>query len=75
MAYTLDEIRLAAFNMQPLEKPKDYEAFLYGGLKYVYEWFKLHPEDKEICNKLANDYIFNYYCDQYREQQKETEVK
>lgn len=32
------------------------ERSLWMGLGYCYEWYRAHPEDKEECDKLAQQY-------------------
>ena len=57
MSYTLSEIKLAAYNWEPLPDAKESEKTLWQGLGYCYEWYRCHPEDKAACDKLAQDYI------------------
>lgn len=57
MAYTVDQIKVAAYNRS--EKP-DFtitERNLFLGLAYCYDWFKLHPEDKDDCAELMEKYV------------------
>lgn len=57
MSYTLSEIKLAAFNWDPLPDAKAKERNLWQCLGYCYEWYRCHPEDKAACDELAKGYI------------------
>ena len=58
---TLAEIKLAAYNWTEPPNMDVEERFLWEGLGYCYEWYRSHPEDKDECDKLAQNYIKHYY--------------
>ncbi len=52
----MDELKRAAYNWtEPADMTRD-ERSLWMGLGYCYEWYRAHPEDKEECDKLAQQY-------------------
>ena len=57
MAYTVQEIKIHAYNYakQPDYTPEEENLFL--GLAYCYDWHRLHPEDKAVCTKKAQEYV------------------
>lgn len=62
MAYSVDQIKVAAFNRDDKPDFTHTEHNLYLGIAYCYDWYRLHPEDKDNCIKLMNKYIqfFNW---------------
>ena len=71
MAYTLNDIKLAAYNRKELPDLKPNEKALWQGLAYCYDWFRYHPDEQtEECKYLAQEYIYYYW-----EKQELKEVK
>ena len=69
MAYTLNDIKLAAYNHKELPNMKPNEAALWQGLAYCYDWHRCYPEDQtEECKMLADDYIDFYWNKQRLEE-------
>ena len=57
MSYTLSEIKIAAYNWTELADMTQDEHHLWYCLGYCYEWYRAHPEDKDDCDELAQEYI------------------
>ncbi len=56
--YTLNEIKVAAFNRVELSGLTANEKALWQGLAYCYDWFRSHPgEQEQECKQLAAQYI------------------
>ena len=69
MAYTLNDIKLAAYNRKELPNMLPNEAALWQGLAYCYDWHRCYPEDQaEECKMLADDYIDFYWNKQRLEE-------
>ena len=69
MAYTLNDIKLAAYNHKELPNMKPNEAALWQGLAYCYDWHWYYPEDQtEECKMLVDDYIDFYWNKQRLEE-------
>lgn len=66
MAYTIDEIKLLAYNFEEKQDFSIAERNLFLGIAYCYDWYKAHPEDKNECIKLMEFYI-QWYKDQHIE--------
>lgn len=60
MSYEIKQIKVFAYNRDFKPDFTVAERNLYAGLAYCYDWFRLHPEDKEICDELAKDYVQGY---------------
>ena len=60
MSYEIKDIKVLAYNRDFREDFTIAERNLYCGLAYCYDWFRLHPEDKDICDQLSKEYIENY---------------
>lgn len=60
MAYTVPEIKTAAYKWEHLPDMTVAEKELWMGLAYCYEWYRSHPEEKNECNNLANLYLRMY---------------
>ena len=60
MSYSIPEIKVAAFNWRELPHMTQRERDLWQGLGYCYEWFRCHKEDKDKCDKLAQEFIEFY---------------
>lgn len=57
MAYTKDEIKLAAYNNTKLPDMDKDDSFLWSGMFYCYWWFRNRPgEQIEECKELARCY-------------------
>lgn len=54
---SLEEMKIAAYNMTELPGLIPEEQNLYNGLAYCYEWYRAHPEDREECMERAEKYI------------------
>lgn len=67
MSYTINQIKVAAYNYTALPDMTEQESNLYTGLAYCYEWYRLHPEDRTVCEELMNIYINFYDYHQLRE--------
>lgn len=67
MSYDIGQIKVLAYNNDCKEDFTITERNLYIGLAYCYGWFRSHPEDKDKCEMLMNDYIFAFQCAQFRE--------
>ena len=59
MAYTLNDIKLAAYNRKELPNMFPNEAALWQGLAYCYDWNRYHPDEQT--EELAEDYIDFYW--------------
>ena len=57
MAYTVDQIKVFAYNNneQPDFSPQEKDLFCEMG--YCYEWWRSHPADKQICIERMAKYI------------------
>ena len=60
MSYEVKDIKVLAYNRDFREDFTVAERNLYCGLAYCYDWFRLHPEDKDTCDALSKEYIENY---------------
>lgn len=60
MAYSLAEIKIAAYNYEELENMSQEERHLWMGLAWCYECFRA-GEDKALCDALAQNYIKLFY--------------
>lgn len=60
MAYSLAEIKVAAYNFEELTDMTQEERMLWMGLAYCYECFRA-GENKKICDELAKNYIRLFY--------------
>lgn len=60
MAYSLAEIKVAAYNYEELTDMSQEERSLWMGLAYCYEAFRA-GEDKKACDELAKTYIRLFY--------------
>ena len=64
MAYTLNEIKIAAYNLTELPDLTPRQRALWEGLAFCYEWHRLHPGEFEETNKaLAQSYIHLFWGD------------
>lgn len=62
MAYTLNEIKLAAYNQKELPGLRPNELALWQGLAYCYDWNRTYPGDQmSECKALADQYIDFYW--------------
>lgn len=65
IVYTLDEIKLAAYNRQLLPDLKPNESALWQGLAYCYDWFRTNPNNQTAeCKQLAEEYVQIYWLKQ-----------
>lgn len=63
-SYTLNEIKVAAYNLTELPDLTPRQRSLWEGLAYCYEWHRLHPnEQTEACKALAQHYIDLFWGD------------
>lgn len=60
MSYTINDIKVAAYNWNELPNMTPEERSLWESLGFWYEHFRAHPEDKEECEKAANGYIEHF---------------
>ena len=60
MSYEVKDIKVLAYNRDFKDDFTVAERNLYCGLAYCYDWFRLHPEDKDICDQLSKEYQDNY---------------
>lgn len=60
MSYEVKDIKVLAYNRDFKDDFTVVERNLYCGLAYCYDWFRLHPEDKDICDQLSKEYIEDY---------------
>lgn len=60
MSYEIKDIKVLAYNRDFKDDFTVAERNLYTGLAYCYDWFRLHPEDKEVCENLMKEYIEFY---------------
>lgn len=60
MAYTVDQIKILAYNCEEKEDFTDTEFNLFLGLAYAYEWYRANPEDRSACMELMQNYIDFY---------------
>ena len=60
MSYEIKDIKVLAYNRDFKDDFTVAERNLYCGLAYCYDWFRLHPEDKDTCDALSKEYIENY---------------
>lgn len=60
MSYEVKDIKVLAYNRDFKDDFTVAERNLYCGLAYCYDWFRLHPEDKGICDTLSKEYQDNY---------------
>lgn len=60
MAYSLAEIKVAAYNFEELTDMTQEERNLWMGLAYCYEAFRA-GEDKAVLDQLAQNYIKLFY--------------
>ena len=67
MAYTIDQIKVHAYNYTEKMDYTDAERDLFSGIAYCYEWYRAHPEDKKACEDRMNFYIDWYKMDIRRE--------
>lgn len=56
MSYTINEIKLAAYNWKELPNMTHAERNLWQGLGYAYECYRC-GENKELCDDLAQGYV------------------
>lgn len=61
--YTLNDIKVAAFNLRELPDLTPRQRSLWEGLAYCYERQRFHPEEKDDCRELANKYIDMFWGD------------
>lgn len=57
MAYSISQIKLAAYNWKELPQMTHAERQLWQGLGYCYEWYRSHNDEKDQCDALAKHYI------------------
>lgn len=57
MAYTVGQIKVLAFNRDEKSDFSIQERNLFLGIAYCYDWFRLHPEDKDDCESLMKEYL------------------
>lgn len=57
MSYTVDKIKVAAYNWTELPNMTPEERILWEELGDCYEYFRSHPEEKAACEECANDHI------------------
>lgn len=57
MPYTVNQIKVYAYNRDEQKDFSEDERNLFLGLQYAYDWFRLNPEDKEECEKLMQEYV------------------
>lgn len=55
--YTIEEIRMAAYNWVELPDMSERDRALWVGLGYCYEWYRARPNEKKECEALADVYI------------------
>lgn len=67
MAYTIDQIKVHAYNYTEKMNYTDAERDLFTGIAYCYEWYRAHPEDKQACEDRMKFYIDWYKHDLRRE--------
>ena len=60
MSYEIKDIKVLAYNRDSKDDFTVAERNLFCGLAYCYDWFRLHPEDKDTCDALSKEYIENY---------------
>ena len=60
MSYEIKDIKVLAYNRDFKDDFTVAERNLYCGLAYCYDWFRLHQEDKDICDQLSKEYQDNY---------------
>ena len=56
MSYTLNELKVAAYNWEELPDMTQRERSLWQGLGYAYECYRC-GHDKQVCDDLAKNYI------------------
>lgn len=61
MPYTINQIKVFAYNNDEQPDFTIFDRDLYLGLAYCYEWWRMHPEDKVNCEKLMEHYIQHYH--------------
>ena len=61
--YTLNDIKVAAYNMTELPGLSPRLGSLWQGLAYCYEYARLHPDETEDCKQLAQRYIDFFWGD------------
>jgi len=71
MSYSINQIKVFAYNRDFKDDFTVSERDLYCGLAYCYDWFRLHPDDKENCEALMGEYIYNYLYLKDLEERKE----
>ena len=57
MSYTVNQIKVMAYNHDAQKDFTPEERNLFTGLEYCYEWFRSHPDDQEECESLGKLYI------------------
>lgn len=60
MSYSINQIKVLAYNRDFKEDFTVAEKNFWCGLAYTYDWFRLHPDDKEDCERLMSEYLYNY---------------
>ena len=63
-SYTLNDIRVAAYNQVEIPDLTPRHRSLWDGLAFCYEWHRLHPDEQvEACKALAQHYIDLFWGD------------
>ena len=57
MAYTIDQIKVFAYNNAEQMDFTPQEKNLFCEIGYCYEWWRSHPADKQICIERMGKYI------------------
>lgn len=61
MAYTADEIKVAAYNRTELPDMTANERMFWIGMAYCYDWYRYRPGDQEEeCRALAARYAEDF---------------
>ena len=66
MAYTINQIKVFAYNCDEKDDFTISEFNLFCGIAYAYEWYRANPDDKDQCQKLIENYI-DFYTNVHNE--------
>ncbi len=73
MAYTTNEIKIAAYNQTEPPGMDANERAFWIGMSYCYEWFRQHPKEQmQECKALARQYAEIFESGIFREKGKQT---
>ena len=74
MAYTVDQIKVMAYNCDEKDDFTIAERNLFIGLAYCYEWYRAKPEEKDACERLMGEYLYWYGVFAHQSERKEKGV-